>query len=201
MKLQNMSKAYTALTDALKYKADSWMVLENLLFVCMSLGRLKEAIMHMGRLIDLRHKSNRPLHHHDLRRLSAFVALQSKEFALSSRRSKSLNLDEEIADTELPPLAIDLINLFNKIAISLDSDPDVWDICAEFYTTLNRQQQMLDCRYKELRGRTVNISWPKEKDSFEQVVHSAEKLVKAHVEKVMLVLLEFIVQRIYSGRG
>lgn len=193
MKLQNMSKAYTALTDALKYKADSWMVIENLLFVCMSLGRLKEAILHMGRLIDLRHKSNRPLHLHDLRRLSAFVAIQSKEFVLSDRKSKSLNLEDEIVDAELPPLAMDLIRLFQKIAITLDSNADVWDICAEFHGTLNRRRQVLDCRYKEVRARTVHPSWPKEKDSFEQVVQSAEKLVVAHLDKVMFLFHQFVI--------
>ena len=189
MKLQNMSKAYTALNDALKYKADSWMIVENLLFVCMALGRLKEAIMHMSRLIDLRHKSNRPLHLDDLRRLSVFVAVKSKEIVEANRLTNGQSGDDEILDDELPPLAKDLIALFKKIAVTLESNADVWNIYAEFNSTLLRPKQALDCRFKEIRARTVDPSWPKEVRSMQQVIQSAEKLVAAYTGKVATILL------------
>jgi tetratricopeptide (TPR) repeat protein len=62
MRFKDFNKAYSSLTEAYKIKHDSWRVLENLMGVCLALGKWQEAIMHMNTLLMLRNKSQRPVH-------------------------------------------------------------------------------------------------------------------------------------------
>lgn len=184
MKMNDHAKAYTALTEALKQKRDSWMVIENLLTVCLSLGRLKEAVMHMNRLLDLRHKSNRPIHLPELRKLAMFVASQTKKAALIERAKREDTSESAIRDEEMPVLAKEVESLLVRISNTLQSTAEVWDLFADFQMSLGRLRQVLDCRYKETRAASLDPSWAKQASSAEAVVAVAEKLTRAHVEEV-----------------
>jgi hypothetical protein len=184
MKLSNMGPAYAALTEALKVKRDSWMVLENLLTVCMAQGRLREAVMHMGRLLDLRHQSDRPVHVDQLRRLAGFVAQQTKKMVVEERLLRGEASDSEVLDSELPPLARDLEVLLLRITNTIRSSADVWDVLAGFHELLGRRRQALESRYKEVRALTVDARWAKELDGVEQVAAAASKLVDAHTADI-----------------
>ena len=187
MKLNNMSKAYTSFYEALKHKPDSWMLLENLLTVCLSLGRFREAVAHMNSLLDLRHKSNRPVHIDELRKLSAFVASQTWKLVHEQRRmaardtNTELDLNAEVKDEEMPPLTLEVDRLIGKVTNAIKSNADVWDILAEFHASLGRKRSALESRYKEIRALTVDPAWAKELESVTRVLTGVEKLLDAHL--------------------
>jgi tetratricopeptide (TPR) repeat protein len=188
MKLNNMDKAYTALNDAQRHKPESWMIKENLLTICMSLGRFREAVMHMNTLLDLRHKSNRPVHIDELRKLASFVAVQTRKLVDSKRQDEATKggaLESgAVRDEEMPPLARDMEQLLDKVTVAIKSSADIWDIISEFQNSLGRLRKALECRYREVRALTIDPAWCKETAGVDKIVIAAEKLVKAHTPDV-----------------
>lgn len=79
MQLKNLHAAHQALLEALKQKQKNWKILENLMLVTLQLEKWVECANVMGQLLDLREKSQRPIHLDELRILSVSVAHITKE--------------------------------------------------------------------------------------------------------------------------
>ena len=79
MQLKNLHAAHHALLEALKQKQKNWKILENLMLVTLQLEKWVECANVMGQLLDLREKSQRPIHLDELRILSVSVAHLAKE--------------------------------------------------------------------------------------------------------------------------
>ena len=95
MRMRAWSKAYGALTEALRHKHDNWKIMENLMSVCLSLGKWREVIRHMDKLLDLRLKSDRPIHLDELRHLAYIVSSQAqREAKLRDKEEKKTFLSE-----------------------------------------------------------------------------------------------------------
>jgi tetratricopeptide (TPR) repeat protein len=78
MKRCQHAKAYVSLTEALRHKRDSWQVIENLMICCLVLSRWREGVVHMNKLLDLRNKSDRPVHKDELRHLALVVSSKAR---------------------------------------------------------------------------------------------------------------------------
>lgn len=168
MKLKQWNKAHPALTEALKHKQGNWKVLENLMLVCLSLGRWRETAQHMNTLLDLRLKSQRPVHIDELRHLAyitssmaqkdARVATRGAHANALSSSSESNEDDEEDSDFAdmvevVPPTpepALSVEKLLTRITSTIPSDPDVWEVTADFQHKLGRFSLELDARVKQV---------------------------------------------------
>jgi tetratricopeptide (TPR) repeat protein len=133
MRQREFEKAHDALKEALKYKGESWKITENLLNVCLALGKWKEAIAHMDRLLNMRSASGRPIHKKELRYLI--------EVALASEAPTTPN------EFSLPNV---LESFLKKVITSIHVDSEVWDILATFYEKFNRPRELMECRFKEV---------------------------------------------------
>jgi tetratricopeptide (TPR) repeat protein len=155
MRLQGWPKAYHALTEAYKLKRDDWKVLENLLHVTLNMKRWKETMRVMGSLLDLRHKSARPVHVAQLRYVMKAVVIECTGRESNDSEERSEARDKVV---ELPDLAVHLETLLQRISSSIKSDAQVWDVVADFYTGFGHYTTALDARTKQVR-------WPDEASS------------------------------------
>eukprot|EP01038_Epipyxis_sp_PR26KG_P010586 gene10586-14221_t len=92
MKLKNWAKAHHALTESYKTKRESWRIVENLMMVTISMGRWREVMLHMNTLLDMRNKSERPVHVDELRHVCFIVsAMAQKEEKVGKSKINSEN--------------------------------------------------------------------------------------------------------------
>ena len=210
MKMRRHSQAYASLTEALRYKRESWQVIENLMICCLVLEKWREAVIHMNRLLDLRGKSDRPVHLDELRHLALMVADKTRlsydvvkgglagtaaaeipatttttttiaaSSASSAATSTTTAAAEEISDANLPEVARAVETLLVRITNTLKSDPTVWDILARFEAYLGRARAVVDCRVKQFRAMTNEPNWEKEAGSVAAVLACAAQLAEAH---------------------
>jgi len=112
MRLRAWPKAYEALNEAMRHKQDNWRIMENLMTVAIALGRWRDVIRFMTRLLDLRLKSERPVHKDELRHLCFIVAGQAqreakakaKTAAIAASAGAAVPAAEPAAETGRPPL-------------------------------------------------------------------------------------------------
>lgn len=154
MKLGEFKLAYEALTEALKSKRDSWRILENLMMVCLSLKKWRDVVNYMNALLDLRHKSQRPVHVEELRYLATVVSYEEQQYAKVVKKQKGELVEEDeeeiVAVTELSPVAKEVDKLIVRITNTLNSDPSIWDIYAEFHEGLGRRKEVAEARIKQV---------------------------------------------------
>lgn len=208
MRLRAFPKAYEALNEALRHKRDNWRILENLMSVALALGRWRDVVRFMNNLLDLKHKSERPVHKDELRHLCYIVAGQAQREARNKAKqakasavetagavdpaapavaaetaaapppasdlmpvqapvpesvlltlqalfSEDNDFDADDLDcvlevSPLPDLVLSVEKLLTKISNAIRSDPEVWDIFAEFQHGLGRFRLELDCRTKQV---------------------------------------------------
>jgi len=274
MRLRAWPKAYGALEEALRHKRDSWKITENIMSVALAMGRWRDVVRHMHTLLELRLKSQRPVHIDETRHLAYIVSSQAQRAQRAqqkltqnaaetgvgeggvevgvSRSSDSTNLnsntnathDPAPVDDDLPvppppthsteptapeveqqslvalrPLLVpdldaegslltgedeaeavedlasdiaeivevqplpDLVKaveqLLVKITNSIPSDPEIWDIFAEFSHTLGRFANAHQCRLKQFRAQLNEASWEKDSQKTAALVTSAIQLVRS----------------------
>jgi len=173
MRQRDYAKAYPALYEELKYKNDSWKIMENLVTVCLNLEKWREMVMYMNKLLDLKLKSQRPVMKPELRYLALSVATAAIAVAADNQPSpESANRQVELLNS--------VEKLIVRITNSIKSDPDIWDILAEFFEILARKKSILDCRMRQVRALISAVGWEKETSSVRLVLDAAQKLVSAH---------------------
>ena len=169
MRLKNWPKAYHALTEAAKHKREDWRVFENLMMVNIAMSRWKEVIRHMNTLLDMRYKSQRPIHFKELAYLIKVVvnlthaSIQAEKETLMNETGQDTPLGHDISPEddderseerdivpELPSLGSSLEELLHKMTNSVKSDPNVWDLIAMFQSSLGRYSLALEARTKQV---------------------------------------------------
>ena len=148
MRQGQFKKAHPALTEALKQRSDDWRILENLITVCLSLGRWREAVHHMDRLLGLRSKSGSPLFVNELRQVVCAVAESpdlSTFVGYASEDGPSLE-----ALSGVSPLIAAVDRLLDKCALAVPGDAALWDIIAVFSMVVGRHRRARDCRMKQV---------------------------------------------------
>lgn len=168
MKMKRWVQAHPALTEALKHKRENWKIIENLMTVGLALGRWREVVMQMNKLLDMRLKSQRPYHIDELRHLAFIVSNKVQREAKlnnpgAAKRKPLPVIREVIAEEEeeeededfieidvLPEPALSVEQLLIRITNTVKSDPDIWDLLADFQHTLGRYSQELDARIKQV---------------------------------------------------
>jgi len=161
MRFKEFNKAYSSLTEAYKIKHDSWRIVENLMGVCLALGKWQETVIHMNTLLTLRNKSQRPVHKvsiitnvitiiimintntytikDELRHICYIATTQAQiEFKKIINDNNNTTTDDNsnsiiLEVTKLPLLASSIEDLLHKITNTIKSDADVWDIFGDFY--------------------------------------------------------------------
>jgi len=133
MHLRSWPKAYEALNEALRHKQDSWRILENLMTVALALGKWRDAIRFMQRLLELRHKSDRPVHKDELRHLCFIVSSQAqreakvkaKAMAAAQAAGESTSeTDSTTAATAPPPPTDAVLAALKSLREILQEDPE-----------------------------------------------------------------------------
>ena len=180
MKMRAYAKAYPALHEALKQQRDNWKVVENVMYVTLTLGKWREAIEHMSRLVDLRMKSKRPVHKEELKVL---VGCVSDDIIEAQRDFYNENTDDS-ATFKLPEVGVQLEKLLVKITESVNTEPELWGIFAEYYEKMKKFRLGLECRVKEFRGYTTANNWEKELVSVTNVAEKAKIFVSVHTTLV-----------------
>lgn len=180
MKTRSYAKAYPALHEALKQQRDNWKVVENLMYVTLAMGKWREGIEHMSRLVDLRMKSKRPVHKEELHLLVGCIT----DDIIDAQREFYAEASGENAVFQLPEIGIQLEKLLLKITESVNSDPELWGIFAMYYEKLKKFRPGLECRVKEFRGYTTISNWEKELVAVNNVAVKAKTLVAAHTTLV-----------------
>jgi hypothetical protein len=127
----------------------------------------------MNALLDMKHLSQRPVHKDELRHLAYIVSTLTQREARAASTSSvvtkdgsaderktpvdgaSADDDDDDNDTvieisSLPPLALEVEKLILKITNKTSSDPEIWDIFADFYANVGRHRSVIDCRVKEV---------------------------------------------------
>ena len=118
--------------------------------VAIILAKFRDAINYMGMLLDLRHKSKRPYHRdelviivehvtdlvlaHDVRRVEAEGA------AAAAAVVAACAPQHEISNDLLPETGRALERLLQKIMLSCPNEPEMWQVCAGFYSRLRRHR-------------------------------------------------------------
>ena len=125
MRLRSWVKAYQALSEALRHKQDSWRIMENLMTVAIALGRWRDVIRFMNTLVDMRLKSERPVHKDELRHLCYIVASQSqREAKLQAKTAAAAGSDSTKSETEVP-VSMDSASISEKLPSSSPSQAAV----------------------------------------------------------------------------
>jgi hypothetical protein len=148
MRLKVWNKAYPALQEALKQKWDSWKIVENMMICAIALGKWRDVVQHMNKLLDMRLKSQRPVHIDELRHLCFIISHNEKERFQQDNKVCELTNNSEILLSEI---AQSVEKLIIRITNTIPSDPEIWDIFAEFNRTLNRHRLAMDSRVKQVR--------------------------------------------------
>lgn len=186
MQTQNWQAAHMAFTEALKQNHDNWRILENLLSSSMKLSKWKEAVRHMSRLVDLRDKSQRPLHVRELQFIAKVACTAARQEVSQSNeitpqdeeRDGPVMLSEKRDRIDpLPDLANQVQILLNKITATLRSDPAVWDIVAGFNHLLGRYQEAMEARLKQFRAVINEADYVKDTKKLQQLIYITEQLV------------------------
>ena len=183
MRERQWSKAHHALTEALKHKRQDWRVLENLMTVSLAMRKWKEAMRHMDALIDLRHKSQRPVHVDELRHLVKVIltAAQVTTNLTSDGEERSAVAASEENDDVLvsKTILLQLENLLKKITGAVKSDPAVWDVYSQFASGIGNPSLVLDCRLKEFRAVINENNWETDADRLSSATKVARSLMIA----------------------
>jgi tetratricopeptide (TPR) repeat protein len=111
MRLRQWPKAFEALTEALRHKQDSWRIVENLMTVALAMGRWKDTTRFMQRLLDLRMKSQRPIHKDELRHLCYITSSQGQREARARAKAAAAHTASaawSTSDASAPTAADDL---------------------------------------------------------------------------------------------
>lgn len=168
MHLKDYAKAEHCLVEALKQKHNDWRILENLLTAAIALKKWKDAIRYFSLLIDQRQQSQRPLHIGELRYLTRIAVttckVSHKELTkMGDEEENVVGEEAQPTETEKYPseeidtiatvtdVALALEKLFDKITTTLRSEPDVWDLVAEYNFHLGKYKATLDARIKQVR--------------------------------------------------
>jgi len=212
MHLKQYPKALMAFEEAYKYKRDSWRLLENIMAVCLLLNKFPDCIAHMNTLLDMREQSDRPVHKQELRRLcfmtaavnrkavrdnAAMVAAGRSAEEIARARESDINfkldmkqmMDEDqdeflfVGDDDMDRTCLAVENLLLKITSTIDSDPEVWDIFADFEISLGRLKNVLGCRVRQFRGLLNEPSWEKHEHKMAALAKSAHSLAAIHFTK------------------
>ena len=93
--------------------------------------------------MDLRHKSHRPVHKAELRRLVELVLLK---YPMDLLKSLDDNPDAQICSRPV----ILLEKLLVKITNSVEMDSDLWDIVAHFFFVVNKNKDHIRYRFKQV---------------------------------------------------
>jgi len=96
----------------------------------------------MNSLLELKNKSGRPIHKQELRRLTQMVLLQAHE--------KDEGGVDEGWKAKATSLLSALASLLAKVAASVKSDPDVWEIYAYFMYNIGRREEYFEIRLKQV---------------------------------------------------
>jgi len=205
MRLRRWNQAYPALTEALKQKRGSWKVQENLMAVCLALGRWRETAQHMNSLLDLRLQSQRPIHIDELRHLayitsnmaqraartaaanaSAVASASVNPIAADANSNSSMEDDEEseyagilMVERPTPEPAQSVESLLTRITNTVPSDPQVWDVMAEFQHAMGRFDLELEARIKQFRAVKSKPLWERDKDDIAAANTAAVEMIKA----------------------
>lgn len=111
------------------------------------------------------------------------VDVTKKDFMEDLRRIvEEGNLDDVIivmdADMSYPSRRLEA--LFFKLSGTLPSDPELWDLFAEFELSLGRINMVLQCRIKQYRTLLNEPRWEKEEKGVVNMVSAAKVLVAVH---------------------
>ncbi len=216
MHLGEYDKAHSAMEQAYRFKRDSWRVVENLMNTSLQLGKWVDCVNYMGKLLDMREKSERPLHKEELRRLSLFVTAINREEIRVRRRLIAekgeeggqaaaaatcvidttkkdfmedlralVEKDEEdelliVLDDDLTYASRQLEAFYTRVTSTLSSDPETWDLFADFEVSLGRLHIVLECRVKQFRTLLTRPNWEKHEEQIEAIVRAAQVLVAVH---------------------
>jgi hypothetical protein len=134
----------------------------------------------MSRLVDLRMKSKRPVHKEELKVL---VGCVTDDIIEAQRDFYNENTDDS-ATFKLPEVGVQLEKLLVKITESVNTEPELWGIFAEYYEKLKKFRLGLECRVKEFRGYTTANNWEKELVSVTNVAEKAKIFVSVHTTLV-----------------
>ena len=216
MHLGHYDKAHSAMEQAYRFKRDSWRVIENLMNTSLQLGKWSDTVNYMGKLLDMREKSDRPLHKEELRRLSLFVATINREevrvlkrliaekgevegrkaaaaFPVIDTTKKDFMEDLRILverddkddlviilDDDLSHPSRQLEAFYTRVTSTLSSDPEVWELFADFEVSMGRLNIVLECRVKQYRALLTRPDWEKHEDDIGAIVRTAGVLVAIH---------------------
>ncbi len=237
--LNEHSKALMAFEQAYKYKRDSWRLIENLMITTLLLNKFMDCIMYMGICIDLKEKSDRPVHKDELRRLCFMTTAinrkkvrENRKLLLSANDNSNSNsssnnnndggsgsgngnatnnttttvynttnynnfeidmkliLEEDnqqelifINDNEIDKTCKSVERLLERITstvIKASSDPEIWDIFADFEISLGRLDFVLNCRTKQFRSLLNITNWEKDEEMIMKITRSAGSLYAIH---------------------
>ena len=200
MRLGEHASALMAFEQAYKHKRDSWRLIENMMGVCLLLNKFQEVIHYMGLLLDMREKSLRPVHKPELRRLCYMAAVINRKtvreknavgtqsasgtssFQVDMRKLLEDDQDEFlfVSNEDLDRTCTDVEKLLQRITSTIDSDPEVWDIYADFEISLGRLPNVLACRVRQFRGLLNEVGWEKHLEKVTGLVKSAKALYAVH---------------------
>lgn len=154
----------------------------------------------METLLAMRHHSNRPVHKAELGRLAYIVSTEAQiatrkayknhnispsnqhTVSIYLNNSNSTNNDDEEEEIEeiyevktFPDLVLQVEALIMKVANSIPSDPDIWNISAEFYVRLGKVRRVYEERTKQFRALITIPKWEKEEESCINITMTAKK--------------------------
>ena len=207
MHLNENAKALMAFEQALKYKRGSWRLLENMMSVSLKLNKFQECIGYKINLLDMREKSDRPVHKEELRRLCFMTAAINRKTVRDSRSAQSKDstndsdnqmkidmkalLDDDdqdliiIGDEDLDRNCFAVERLLERITSTISADAEIWDIFADFEISLGRLQHVLNCRVRQFRSLLNAPNWEKHEERIEVVLRSARALTAIHFTKII----------------
>ena len=206
MHLNECAKALMAFEQALKYKRGSWRLIENMMSVSLRLNKFQECIGYMTNLLDMREKSERPVHKDELRRLCFMTAAINRKNVRDSRTAQAKDtsrndgqmqidmkalLDDDdqdliiIGDDDLDRNCFAVERLLERITSTVSADAEIWDIFADFEISLGRLEHVLNCRVRQFRSLLNAPSWEKYEERIDIVLRSARALTAIHFTKIV----------------
>ncbi|KAG5176222.1 hypothetical protein JKP88DRAFT_203132 [Tribonema minus] len=161
-------RASAALAQALRQNRASWRMWDNQITALLHLERWDEAVYAMHRFLDLRDKHQQPP---DTGALAILAQAASGVDGGSGGAAAAADV----------PLVKAVAELLGRVAASIKSDAQAWEVYAVFNERLARgADKVADCRAKQCRALLARSGWERNPEAIAQVADASEKLSAAY---------------------
>ncbi|RHZ68910.1 hypothetical protein Glove_292g34 [Diversispora epigaea] len=160
-------EAFNAFQQGLKLNYDNWKIWSNYMYTAIDIGEFSETIRAMEHIVDLKWKKEK----------ESCVDLEVLEIIVNSV-IQGIQDSNNISVSKLEKKVEKLLN--ETITSRITSNPQIWQICSQFWFWKKQYDKSLDSQIKAYRSILHNPQLETSENIFNQVANTALKVVETY---------------------